>query len=152
MPSKEEVSELLNKANEKVAVFEKAVKLVKPHLDQANPKLVPNYLHAASTAHTLIQSTLSTGASAYRLVGIMATLDDLTLDAANGSLQILATRDERISQGHKADVGDLDAVAVLSSAGTGIGDVSELLMHATLRFVGAEEDVLDKMLAATEKH
>jgi hypothetical protein len=152
MPSKEEISELLNKATEKVAVFEKAVQVAKPYLDQTNPKLASNYSDAASTAHKLIQATLSNGPTAYRLVGILATLDDLNADAANGSVQILAKREERTAQGHKSDAGDIAAVTALTSAGTGVADVSELLMHATLRFVNAEEELLGKLLDAAEKH
>ena len=50
MPSKEEVSELVTKADEKVSGFEEAVKNAKPHLDRINPKLTTNYMDAASTA------------------------------------------------------------------------------------------------------
>lgn len=75
MPSEHEISELLNKATEKVVGFETAVKIATPYLDQANPKLAGNYLDAAKTAHTLIETTLRDGPSAYRLVSIMATLN-----------------------------------------------------------------------------
>lgn len=42
MPSKEEISELLSKANEKTIAFEQAVKAAKPFLDRIDPKLVSN--------------------------------------------------------------------------------------------------------------
>lgn len=56
MPSKEEVSELVAKADEKVSSFEEAVKHARPYLDKINPKFATNYLDGASTAHTIIHN------------------------------------------------------------------------------------------------
>jgi hypothetical protein len=49
MPSREEITELVNKANEKTIAYENAVKSAKPHLDKINPQFVKDYLEAAST-------------------------------------------------------------------------------------------------------
>jgi hypothetical protein len=86
MPSNEEISELLAKADEKVSAFEQAVRLAKPFLDKIDTKYATNYLDAAATAHYLIQATIKNGTSAYRLVGVLTTLDDLSYDAATGSV------------------------------------------------------------------
>jgi hypothetical protein len=78
MPSKEEIAEVLAKADEKVSSFEAAIKAAKPRLDQLNPDYAKNDLEGAATAHELIAKTLKNGASAYALVGILITLDDLS--------------------------------------------------------------------------
>src|ERR1700719_2688142 len=61
IPSKDEISELLSKANEKVSTCEAAVKSVKADLDKVDPKLAANYFDAASTAHLLIEKTRQGG-------------------------------------------------------------------------------------------
>src|ERR1700733_4284400 len=97
MPSKEEVSELIAKADEKVSSFEDAVKNAKPYLDRVNPKLVTNYLDGASAARTIIRNLQKNGPSAYGLVSLLATLDDLSLDASTASVQLLRTDEERLA-------------------------------------------------------
>jgi hypothetical protein len=92
MPSEKEFSELLTKADEKVVAFEAAVKNAKPYLDRIDTKYATNYLGAAATAHVLISQTLKNGSSAYKLVGVLTTLDDLSLDAAGGSVLLLFSR------------------------------------------------------------
>ncbi len=146
MPSDAEIGELLTKADQKVAGFEEAVKLAKPHLDRTNSRLCSNYLDAAATAHKLIEATQKNGTSAFRLVGLLATLDDLSLDAANASVLLLRDDEEQLMKGKQPGAASLSSVVVLSNAGTAVNDISELLMHATLRFIGAEEQVLDTLL------
>ena len=146
MPSNAEIGELLSKADQKVTGFEEAVKLAKPHLDKMNSRLSSNYLDAAATAHKLIESTQKNGPSAYRLVGLLATLDDLSLDAANASVLLLKDDAEQLAEGKKPVAALSGSVVALSSAGTAVNDISELLMHATLRLVETEEQVLNKLL------
>jgi hypothetical protein len=146
MPSREEILELVNKADEKTVAYEEAVKNAKPHLDKINPKFVENYLAASSTAHTIIQSIQKNGPSAYGLVGLFATLDDMSLNASTGSVQLLRTDEEHVVKGVAPDVSVLASVIVLSNASTACNDISELLLHATLRFVDVEEKTLGKLL------
>ena len=146
MPSQAEIPELLNKANEKVSSFEDAVKNARPYLDRINPKLVANYTDAAFTAHTIISGMQKNGTSAYGLVGLLATLDDLSLNASTASVQLLRTDEEHVAKGSPPDIGALSAVILLGSASTSCTDISELIMHATLRYVGAEENILGKLL------
>jgi hypothetical protein len=75
MPSKDEILELLNKADEKVSGFETAMKIARPDLDKADPKLSTNDLNGAATAHSIIKALKSNGPSGYGLVGLMATMD-----------------------------------------------------------------------------
>jgi hypothetical protein len=146
MPSKEEMSELITKADEKVSGFEEAVRNAKPHLDRIDPKLVMNYMDAASTAHTIIKGMQKNGPSAFSLVSLLATLDDLSLNACTASGQLLRTDEEQVTKGKQPDVGRLSSVILLNTAGTACADIGELIMHATLRYVDAEERVLGTLL------
>ena len=147
MPSEKELSELLTKADEKVSTFEAAVKNGKPLLDKIDAKYARNYLDAAATAHLLISKTLKNSSSAYNLVGVLTTLDDLSLDAANGSAFLLAADEDRtVARGTSADANTRSAVLALSAAGTSCNDIAELLFHATMRLIAAEETALNKLL------
>jgi hypothetical protein len=79
------ISELLAKADAKVSVFEAAVKNAKPGLDRIDTKYATNYLDGAATAHLLISKAIKNGPTAYALVGVLTTPDDLSLNAASGS-------------------------------------------------------------------
>jgi hypothetical protein len=147
MPSEKEFSELLMKADEKVSTFEAAVKNAKPGLDRIDTKYVKNYLDAAATAHLLISKTIKNGPTAYNLVGVLTTLDDLSLDAANGTTFLLAADGDRVAKGATRDTGTRGAAVVgLSSAGTSCNDIAELIFHATMRLIAAEETALNKLL------
>lgn len=146
MPSEKEFSELLTKADEKVSTFEAAVKNAKPGLDKIDTKYLKNYLDAAATAHLLISKTIKNGPTAYNLVGVLTTLDDLSLDAANGTAYLLAADGDRIAKGAPRDLNTRDAVVALSSAGTSCNDIAELIFHATMRLIAAEETALNKLL------
>lgn len=146
MPSREEISELVSKASEKTAAYEEAVKNAKPYLDKIDPKFVENYLQAASAGHTLIELIQKKGPSAYGLVSLLATLDDMSLNAAMGSVQLLRTDEEHVANGGTPNVGALAAVILLNNASTSCNDISELIMHSTLRFVDVEEQMLGKLL------
>ena len=151
MPSEKEFSELLAKADEKVSTFEAAVINAKPRLDKINTKYAATYLEGASTAHLLISKTMKNGPTAYALVSILTTLDDLSFDAASGTAFLLATdEDQVVGKGAAPDPNTRSAVLTLSAAGTACDDIAELIMHATLRFIAAEETALNKLL--DEKH
>jgi hypothetical protein len=146
MPSEKEFSELLTKADEKVSNFEAAVKNAKLSLDRIDTKYARNYLDAAATAHLLISKTIKNGPTAYALVGVLTTMDDLSLDAANGSTYLLAADGDRVAKGTPRDMSIRDAVIALSSAGTSCNDIAELIFHATMRLIAAEETALNKLL------
>lgn len=146
MPSEKEFSELLAKADQKVSTFESAVKSAKPALDRIDPKRAGNYLDAAATAHLLISKTTENGAAGYNLVGILATLDDLSLDAANATSFLLAAEAERESKGLVADPKTAALVMALTTASSSCNDIAELIFHATMRLIAAEETALNKLL------
>jgi hypothetical protein len=146
LPSEEEVSPLVTKADEKVSAFEEAMKSAKPWLDEMAPKLPTNYgLNAASAAHTIIQGIQTNGASASSLVALLATLDDVSLDAATASVQLLETDEVNISKGKRPDLRVLAAVVRLTNSGNACNDMAELILHVTLRYVTAEEAIIESV-------
>jgi hypothetical protein len=147
MPSEKEFSELLAKADEKVSAFEVAVKNAKSGLDRIDTKYATNYLDAAATARLLISKTIKNGSTAYGLVAVLTTLDDLSLDAANGSAFLLAAEEDRVvGKGASPDANTRSAVLALSAAETSCNDIAELIFHATMRLIAAEETALNKLL------
>jgi hypothetical protein len=145
MPSRDEIFELLDKAEQNISTFEDAVKKAKPKLDEVDPKLSNNYLDAASTAHWMLQTLHKDGPSAYRLVSLLATMDDLSRDAANASTRLLMSDAEHVANGRQRDGRVLASVILLSNSGTACNDIAELIMHATLRLVHAEEDLISSV-------
>ncbi|HLN04250.1 MAG TPA: hypothetical protein VK335_33495 [Bryobacteraceae bacterium] len=141
IPSNDEIFELLAKAEQKVSGFENAVKGVKPDLDKADPKLSTMYKDAGAAAHVIILSIRKNGPSAYGLMSLVTTLDDLSLDAATASVQLLLLR----IQSGKTAASNLDFLVPLMTSKNECNDISELIMHATLRYIRAEEDVLEKL-------
>ena len=146
MPSEQEFSELLAKADEKVSVFDRAVKNARPSLDRIDTKYATKYLNAAATAHLLISKTIKNGPTAYGLVGVLTTLDDLSIDAAFASTFLLTAQDAAAAKGTSFDVNSRSAVPALSAAGTSCNDIAELIFHATMRLIAAEETALNKLL------
>jgi hypothetical protein len=140
-PSKDEILELMNKADEKVSGFEKAVKSVQPSLDKIDPNLSATYLNAASAARTIIRAIQKNGPSAYGLVSLVTTLDDLSLDAATASIQLMLLRDQSGQTGARG----LDFLVPLMTAKNECYDISELIMHATLRYIHVQEDLLEEL-------
>jgi hypothetical protein len=85
VPSKQEINELVQKADEKVTNFEAANQSAKT---LAPDKLYQKVRETASTAHAIIAAIKKNGPSAYALVGLVITLDDVSLNAANGGQAI----------------------------------------------------------------
>jgi hypothetical protein len=142
MPSNDEILELVAKADQKVSGFEDAVNGVKTDLDKADPELSKTYADAAAAAHAIIRSIRKNGPSAYGLVGLVATLDDLSLDASVVTIQLLLLR---IQSGQTAVSTLWVFVVPLLTSKNECHDISELIKHATLRLISAEEDVLHKL-------
>jgi hypothetical protein len=135
-PSKAELAELLSKADEKVADFEKAVRTSRADLNKVDRKLAANYLEAAATTHRLIDAINKNGATAFRLVAVVTALDDLSLDAATGAFQLLTLEVEKPGQSGSA----IQFALLLMTAKNACHDISELLMHATLGYLQALEE------------
>ena len=94
------------------------------------------------SARQIITALKYKGESAYGLIGLLSTLDDLSLDASHASTQILLYGARSISARGTFPDSVTGGVVALSTAGNDCYDISELIMHATLRLVAVEEAAL----------
>jgi len=147
MPSEAEVGELTAKAAEKVEAFHKTLDSVKPLLDKADASAYGKDKNAVESARTILAALKKNGRSAYALVSLLTTLDDLDLEATQDSQAILLSGTRAMTEGRLPPDGMTAAVLMLTSAASGLYDISELVMHSTLRFVAGEEAVLAKVFA-----
>jgi hypothetical protein len=131
VPSHEEINELIDKAEQKVSVFEQGIKAVQPRLDPISAGYGKEVLGGLATARTMIAAIREKGPSAYRLVGLVVTLDDLSLNASTATIMLFNAQ--------KAVAGD---VSLLISAKNGCNDIAELIFHATMRLIKIEEDLI----------
>lgn len=137
-PSRAEINELLDKAEQKVSAYEEAVKLAKPKLDMGNEKLFDRDADASSGAHQVIAAVRKKGPSAYGLMLLISILDDLSLAAATDGMVI-----SQVSLAAcRAGIRDDSDVTALINAGTSLHDISELILHASLRFIFVEERLM----------
>lgn len=147
MPSEAEIGELTAKAAEKLEAFQKTLDSVKPFLDKADPSAYKKDSEAIDTGRAILAALKKNGRSAYGLVGLLTTLDDLDLDATQDSSAILIFGTRAMADGRNPPDGMTTAVLMLTSAASSLYDISELVMHATLRFVSGEEAVLSQVFA-----
>ena|SRR5215472_2172543 len=116
----------------------------KPLLERSGSNIAAEDLDAASEGHTIIKKMLENGATGYGLVVLVATLDDLSLNSARGTTALLTLE-------IKAPTEEVPgSLLILSSSGTECNDISELLLHSTLRFISVEENVLAKAFQSKE--
>jgi hypothetical protein len=146
MPSEQEISELLSKAEANISGFEQAMKIVKPTLEGIDSSLMSQALDAASKAHSIISALQKNGPSGYGLVLLVTTLDDLNSTASRSALVLASTDRNRVVTGGRPDANLPGQVVSLTSAGSASNDISELIMHATLRYLSIEEAVLGQLL------
>ena len=143
-PSREEISELIAKAEEKVGSFEDAVRRVKPILESQQTDLLSKDTGTAENAHRLIRGLQRNGPSAYSLVALIATLDDISLNASRTATLVIMSRPNDI------DGETQGKLTLLWNAQNSCSDISELILHATLRLIQSEENMLDRL--STEKN
>ena len=137
-PSKDEITELTNKAEEKVAEFERVLKASSPAVSS---DMIKTDLEAATTARTIIATIRKNGASAYSLVVLVSTLDDIALDATKAALTAMMVYAQSTQNGSGNNAAMLSVVGLTDSE-KAVNDISELLLHVTLRFVDTEEMIL----------
>jgi hypothetical protein len=139
MPSSAEFLELVNKADEKIQEFQRSIKSAEPFLDRETLKT--DY-EAADNARTIVSAIRKNGMSNYALVGLLSSLDDLTLDASRATRVIILG----ISQNQQQDTRTATStVMTLMQSENSLYDISDLLLHAGLRFAGAEDDLWEKV-------
>jgi len=151
MPSEAEIGELTAKATEKVDIFKKTLDSVKPYLDKADPSAYAKDMEAAENANVILGILKKNGPTGYGLVGLLTVLDDLDLDATQDSTSILIYGAKAMTEGKQPPDGMSAAVLMLTSSASSFYDISELVMHATLRYIAGEEDILNQVFAESKK-
>jgi hypothetical protein len=146
MPSSAEFLELVNKADEKVEIFDATIKSAAPFLDD---QTVKEYREAASNCRLIIRAIRKNGMSNFALLGLVSTLDDLTLDSARASRVIILAIAEG-QAGEKREQASNKVMALMQTESS-LYDISELILHAGFRFTAAEDDVLESVVKAAAK-
>jgi len=138
MPSVDEINELVAKAEQKIDGFEATMKSLRADIDKVDQKTVPNGLNVVNSARTITTKIKSNGPTAYSLVTLVVTLDDISLNAASAALELMVMH---------SDAGDLQKtantfVAPLMASKNECSDISELIVHVALRLIKNEENLI----------
>lgn len=144
MPSREELGDLLSKASEYVATYRHTFANARTSLAKApTPGFYEKSTELSNQADTAISALQKNGPSAYALVGLISILDDMSLNGARASAvtMIVATREDRSDPKNHA----MNDFQDLAQAEKNCYDISELLLHPTLRLIAVEERTLREL-------
>jgi len=150
LPSDEEIGELLDKATEYVQAYQRTFTNAKHTLDEApTPGFLDKANQLCTQATTAISAIKKNGPSAFALVSLIAVLDDMSLNAARASSMSMIV-------GMREDKGDSANHAIqdfqdLAQAEKNCYDISELILHATLRYIAVEENALSRIFASQKE-
>jgi hypothetical protein len=150
MPSEEEIGELLNKASEYVQTYQQTFTSTKSSLNKAvTPGFYAKGMELSAQASGSIAAIRKNGSSAFALVGLNAILDDMSLNGARASAAttLVALKEDRSDPKSHA----MNDFLSLAQAEKNCYDISELLLHGTLRYIASEEAALH-MLSDRQKH
>jgi hypothetical protein len=136
VPSTQEINELVQKADEKVTIFEAANESAKTLISDS---LYQKSHEAATTAHTIVSAIKKGGPSGYALVALI-----ISLDAANSAQAISRRAMADAVAGKTVSLNALAAADALNVVQASLTDISELISHATLRLIKAEESAIQK--------
>jgi hypothetical protein len=144
VPSNEEINDLLSKASEYVATYQTTFKNAKSTLDLTpTPGFIEKSNELCSQANLTISAIKKNGMTANALVALIGVLDDMSLNAsrAAGVAKMVGLQGRDADSKHRAaqDMQDL------AQAGKNCYDISELILHATLRLISVEEAILRKL-------
>jgi hypothetical protein len=141
MPSTEEINDLLSKASEYAAEYRMTFKNAKPTLDKTpTPGFVEKSDELCSQANAIIAAIKKNGPTAYALVTLVGVLDDMSLNGARASAMSMIVA---LQQGApEANRHALEDVQDLAQVEKNCYDISELILHSTLRLIAVEEQVL----------
>jgi hypothetical protein len=89
-------------------------------------------LDAAQSAHTIVAALKKNGPSSYALVSLVATLDDIALDASRAALGESMSYCQNGLKGNSPDQAAMVSMVGLLDSETSVNDISELVLHATL--------------------
>ena len=150
MPSNEEIGDLLSKASEYVDTYRQTFGSARPSLAKApTPGLYEKGMELSKQADSVIAANRKNGPSAYALVGLVSILDDMSLNATRAyAVTMVVALGETRSDLKSHEMEDIQSLA---QAGKNCDDISELLLHATLRLIAVEERTL-RELTDQQKH
>jgi hypothetical protein len=146
LPSDEEIGDLLDKATEYVQTYQRAFTNAKHTLDKSpTPGFIEKATQLCSQANFTIASIKKNGPSAFALVSLIAVLDDMSLNGARASSMAMIVG----MQENKANPADhaMQDFQDLAQAEKNCYDISELILHATLRYISVEESALQTLFA-----
>jgi hypothetical protein len=140
MPQKGELIPLLTKTDEKIVEFEKSILGLKADIERVDPGATAKITTGAAAAHQIIAQMLSDGHTAGRLVALLPSLDDFTRHASRESLLL-------VLNGIATNSPAKD-ISGLASVGNSLYDISDLLLHTTLRAVNSNDAFIGEMAEA----
>jgi hypothetical protein len=141
MPSTDEINDLLSKASEYVAEYRMTFKNAKPTLDKTpTPGFNERADELCGQATTIITAIKKNGPTAYALVTLVGVLDDMSLNGARASAMSMIVAMQQGSGDSNRHA--LEDVQDLAQAEKNCYDISELILHPTLRLISFEEKVL----------
>jgi hypothetical protein len=140
IPSNEEINDLLGKADEYVQQYQAMFKSAKATLDKSpTPGFNAKADELCAQAESLITAIQKNGPTAFSLVGLIVVLDDMSINAARASSMAMFVSVEDNSSQSKQALRDFPDLA---QAEKNCIDISELILHPTLRLIAAEERIL----------
>jgi len=151
MPSDAEIGDLVSKASEYVDTYRLTFKNAKASLDKApNPGFYEQAMALCDQASGVITTIKKNGATAVSLVVLLTVLDDMTLNGAraSASTMIVALSENKSNRNDHA----MQDFQDLAQAEKNCYDVSELLSHATIRYISVEETTLRTLLDREKQH
>jgi len=149
MPSEAEISDLVSKASEYIDTYRLTFKNAKASLDKApNPGFYEQAMALCDQASGVISTIKKDGATAVSLVVLLTVLDDMTLKRASASTMIVALSENKSNRNDHA----MQDFQDLAQAEKNCYDISELLSHATIRYISVEETTLRTLLDREKQH
>jgi predicted nucleic acid-binding Zn-ribbon protein len=145
MPTEAEIGELISKASEYVDTYRRTFTNTKASLDKApTPGFYEKAIEECTQASEVISAIKKNGSTAVALVSLIAILDDMSLNGAraSASTMLVAMSEDRAKSSDHA-MQDFQDIA---QAEKNCYDISELLLHATIRYISAEENALRTLL------
>jgi hypothetical protein len=151
MPSEAEIGELVNKASEYVDTYRQTFKNAKGSLDKApNTGFEERAATLCGQASEVIAAIKKNGSTAVSLVSLLTILDDMSLNGAraSASTMIVAMSEDKSNPSNHA----MQDFQDLAQAEKNCYDISELLFHATIRYISVEETALRSLLDRDKKN
>jgi tRNA splicing ligase len=145
MPSEAEIGELINKASEYVDTYKRTFTNAKASIDKAPTNgFDQSAATLADQASGVITAIKKNGSTGVALLSLLTILDDMSLNAQKASavVMIVALREDKTNRNNHA----MQDFQDLAQAGKNCYDISELLFHAAIRYISAEETALRVLL------